>query len=242
MNTSLKSSDAERRNVAVVTGGGTGIGLACARHFAAMGWRVIALGMDREDADAPGVEFSKLDITDEVAVQQAVQGLDGIDALVNAAGLIRHEGREWGSEGFRQVLEVNLVGTQLVTMACKDGLAKRQGAVVNFASMFSWFGSRNNPSYAASKGAVVALTRSHAMAFADLGIRVNAVAPGWIDTRLASGAIHNPDRAPGILARIPAKRWGTADEVAEVVGFLSTAPSRYVTGALVPVDGGFHIG
>ncbi|MNV98753.1 3-oxoacyl-[acyl-carrier-protein] reductase FabG [compost metagenome] len=80
------------------------------------------------------------------------------------------------------------------------------------------------------------------MAFADLGIRVNAVAPGWIDTRLASGAIHNPDRAPGILARIPAKRWGTADEVAEVVGFLSTAPSRYVTGALVPVDGGFHIG
>lgn len=143
-----------------------------------MGWRVIALGMDREAADAPGVEFSKLDITDETAVKQAVQGLDGIDALVNAAGLIRHEGREWGAEGFRQVLEVNLVGTQIVTMACKDGLAQRHGAVVNFASMFSWFGSRNNPSYAASKG-VVALTRSHAMGFAEFGIRVNAVAPGW---------------------------------------------------------------
>ena len=242
MDTSLKSSDAERRKVAVVTGGGTGIGLACARHFAAMGWRVIALGMDRGDAEAPGIEFTKLDVTDEAAILQATQVLDGIDALVNAAGLIRHEGREWGSEGFKQVLEVNLVGTQLMTMACKDALARRHGAVVNFASMFSWFGSRNNPSYAASKGAVVALTRSHAMAFAELGIRVNAVAPGWIDTRLASGAIHNPDRAPGILARIPAKRWGKAEEVADVVGFLSSSSSRYVTGALIPVDGGFHIG
>ena len=82
MNTSLKSSDAERRNVAVVTGGGTGIGLACARHFAAMGWRVIALGMDREDADAPGVEFSKLDITERgLTLHASAPPIDKVPAL-----------------------------------------------------------------------------------------------------------------------------------------------------------------
>lgn len=236
------SKSVQERNVAVVTGGGTGIGLACARHFSAQGWRVISLGLDREQDISSDIEFRQLDVTSEAAIAAAIKDLDSINALVNAAGLIRHEGREWGSEGFRQVLDVNLTGTHLVTMACKNALSQRSGAVVNFASMFSWFGSRNNPSYAASKGAVVALTRSHAMAFAELGIRVNAVAPGWIDTRLASGAIHNPERAPGILARIPLKRWGQPEEVAEVVGFLTSPAARYVTGALIPVDGGFHIG
>jgi NAD(P)-dependent dehydrogenase (short-subunit alcohol dehydrogenase family) len=235
------NGSAAPRGVAVVTGGGTGIGLACTKHFLDRGWQVIALGLEQDEA-VPGIEFRQLDVTDEAAITAALGGLEGIDALVNAAGTIQHEGREWNAEGFRRVLDVNLTGTQLVTMAARAALAQRKGAVVNFASMFSWFGSRNNPSYAASKGAVVALTRSHAVAFADLGIRVNAVAPGWVDTRLASGAIHNPERAPGIMARIPARRWGQPDDVADVVGFLASPAARYVNGALIPVDGGYHIG
>ena len=102
-------------------------------------------------------------------------------------------------------------------------------------------GSPRNPAYAASKGAVVQITRSHAVAFAGEGIRVNAVAPGWIDTRLAAGAIRNPERSAAIMARIPLGRWGTPSDVADVVAFLVSDQARYVTGAVLAVDGGYGI-
>jgi NAD(P)-dependent dehydrogenase (short-subunit alcohol dehydrogenase family) len=116
-----------------------------------------------------------------------------------------------------------------------------RGAVVNVASMWSQFGSPRNPAYSASKGAINSLTRSHAVAFAPDGVRVNAVAPGWVDTRLASGAIHNPERAAAILARIPIGRWGQPQDIARVVRFLFSADAAYVTGVVLPVDGGFGI-
>ena len=226
---------------AIVTGGGSGIGRACADTLAAAGYRVVCCGLD-QDADWPaGIEFVRLDVTDERAIEHFAARFPIVTALVNCAGMILHEGNEFSAEGFRRIIDVNLVGTQLVTVALRNALAAARGSVVNLASVWSVFGSPRNPAYAASKGAVVQLTRSHAVAFAAEGIRVNAVAPGWIDTRLAAGAIGNPERSTAIMARIPLARWGTPADVADVVAFLLSDKARYITGAVLAVDGGYAI-
>jgi len=226
---------------ALVTGGGTGIGRAVAQALAAAGYQVTCAGLDR-DEDWPGeLAFERLDVTDAQALAALAARLPRLDALVNAAGIILHEGREFTAEGFRKVIDVNLTGTHVATEACSQALVRAGGAVVNVASMWSFFGSPRNPAYAASKGGVVQLTRSFAVKLAPEGVRVNAVAPGWIETRLSSGALHNPERAPAIQARIPMGRWGQPDDVADVVRFLLSRDARYVTGVVLPIDGGFGI-
>ncbi|MCL4765917.1 MAG: SDR family oxidoreductase [Hyphomicrobiaceae bacterium] len=226
--------------VAIVTGGGTGIGRACAEKLAAQG-RVVCCGIDRDEYLPAGIEFQRLDVTDAGEVARFAAEFPALSALVNCAGMILHDGREFEADGFRRVMDVNVASGLIVTMALKPALVAGKGAVVNIASMWSFFGSSRNPGYAASKGAVVQLTRSLAVAFAPDGIRVNAVAPGWIDTRLSAGAIRNEERSTAIMARLPLKRWGTPADVADVVDFLLSDAARYVTGVILPVDGGYGI-
>lgn len=229
------------QRIAVVTGGGTGIGRAIAELFAQDGLRVVCLGMDADEDLLGALDFRRGDVTAVDAMRDATADLDAVSVLVNAAGIILHERKEFSPEGFRKVVDVNLNGSQAMISVLEERLAAARGAVVNVASMWSYFGSPNNPAYTASKAGVLGLTRAYAAALAPKGVRVNAVAPGWIRTRLSSGALDNPERSAGIMARIPMQRWGTPRDVARVARFLCSDDAAYVTGVILPVDGGFGI-
>lgn len=229
------------RKVGLVTGGGTGIGLACAKALHAAGWEVICAGLEAETDWPEDLRFKKVNVADAGSVERLMVELPEIDGLVNAAGIILHDKQELTAEGFSRVIDINLNAVNAVTLAALPALKAAGGAVVNVASMWSYFGSARNPAYSASKGGITALTRSHAVAFAPDRVRVNAVAPGWVDTRLAAGAIHNPERSSAILSRIPLARWGQPEDIAKVVKFLLSDDAAYVTGVVLPVDGGFGI-
>ncbi len=225
---------------AIVTGGGTGIGLATCQRLTAAGYRVLAGGLDREGDLPQGVEFVTTDVTKEEDLKALVERADRIDALVNCAGILRQE-REWGLDDFKLVLDVNLTASLAAASAAREKLRAARGSVVNIASMWSYFGSPKSPAYSASKTGIMGLTRSMAVAWGPEGIRVNAVAPGWVMTRMAIGAKNDPERGPKITARIPLGRWAEPSDVANVIAFLVSAEAAYVHGVVLPVDGGYSI-
>lgn len=231
--------------IALVTGGTRGIGEAIARALARSGYGVIAGGVGADEVAAfapdPAVEAVRLDVTDERSVAALVERCPRIDALVNCAGILIGSKGEFQLENFERVLAVNLTGTMRMCMAAQPKLAAARGAVVNTASMFSFFGAPHVPAYAASKGGVAQLTKSLAAAWAADGIRVNAVAPGWIVSEMTVPARSDPNRAPRILDRTPMARWGEPDDVAAAALFLLSDAARFVTGVVLPVDGGYLI-
>lgn len=226
--------------IAIITGGGTGIGAATAAALDEGGYEVVAIGLDRSDELPDHIRFEQMDLTDTAAIDGLFSQFGEISALVNCAGILMQQ-KEWEPENFSRVLDINLTTTLKCSNAAKDGLAKTKGAIVNVASMWSYFGSAGSPAYATSKGGVVALTRSCAVAWAPLGIRVNAVAPGWIETRLSENARNDQERISKINARIPMSRWGTTAEIGSVISFLVSPQAAYITGALLPIDGGYSI-
>jgi NAD(P)-dependent dehydrogenase (short-subunit alcohol dehydrogenase family) len=228
---------------ALVTGGTSGIGAAIAAALAEAGCQVTAAGLPpAEGADGPpaGVTTVGLDVTDAASIDRLAGGLDRLDILVNAAGIIRRSA-EYDLETFAQVVDVNLTGTMRLCSACRPLLAERGGAIVNVASMLSFFGAGLAPGYSASKGGIVQLTKSLAIAWAAEGIRVNAIAPGWIATPLTQALQDDPARSEAILSRTPMKRWGTPGDLAGSVIFLCSPAAAFVTGVVLPVDGGYLI-
>lgn len=225
---------------AVITGGGTGIGLATGARLAAEGYRVIAGGMDREEVLPDGVEFVKTDVARIEDLEGLMARAGSIDALVNCAGVLRHE-KEWELDDFRFVVDINLTACLAASKAAFAGLEAAAGSIVNIASMWSFFGSAGAPAYSASKGAIVSLTRSMAVAWGKNGIRVNAVAPGWVNTRMAAKAKNDPARGPQISSRIPLGRWAEPGEIANVIRFLISPEASYVHGVVLPIDGGYSI-
>jgi NAD(P)-dependent dehydrogenase (short-subunit alcohol dehydrogenase family) len=243
MNSSIDSP-----RTVLVSGGSSGIGAAIARAFAADGCRVVATGVSeaeiaaaRRDPIFTGIDTRVLDVRDGAAVKALLASIDTLDVLVNCAGTIRR-GAEHDPEVFAEVLDINLNGTMRVCAAARSKLAPRRGCIVNTASMLSFFGGGLVPGYSASKGGVAQLTKSLAIAYAADSIRVNAVAPGWIATPLTQPLQDDAARAAPILARTPMGRWGEPAEVADVVLFLCSRAARFVTGVVVPVDGGYSIG
>jgi NAD(P)-dependent dehydrogenase (short-subunit alcohol dehydrogenase family) len=228
---------------ALVTGGTSGIGAAIAAALAEAGCQVTAAGLPpAEGADGPpaGVTTVGLDVTDAASIDRLAGGLDRLDILVNAAGIIRRSA-EYDLETFAQVVDVNLTGTMRLCSACRPLLAERGGAIVNVASMLSFFGAGLAPAYSASKGGIAQLTKSLAIAWASEGIRVNAIAPGWIATPLTQALQDDPARSEAILSRTPMKRWGTPGDLAGSVIFLCSPAAAFVTGVVLPVDGGYLI-
>jgi NAD(P)-dependent dehydrogenase (short-subunit alcohol dehydrogenase family) len=223
---------------ALVTGGTSGIGQAVAESFLRSGANVIAAGLPGDIGAHEKLRITTLDVTDPVGVQGVVEGIPKLDFVVNAAGIIRRDD-EFEIGVFEHVLDVNLIGTMRVCTAARRHLARTGGCIVNVASMLSFFGGARVPAYSASKGGVAQLTKSLALAWAAEGIRVNAVAPGWIATPLTEALQQDQARSAQLLSRTALNRWGQPGEIAGPVLFLCSELASFVTGAVIPIDGGY---
>ncbi|HEY4162697.1 MAG TPA: glucose 1-dehydrogenase [Dongiaceae bacterium] len=243
--------------VAVVTGGNGGIGLGMARGLAEAGARIAVAARNESKAKAAMAELQKLgaeaaffavDVAKEAdcrrMIAEAARHFGRLDILVNCAGIaIRKRPETYSDAEWHQVMDVNLTGTFACSQAAYPEMKKAGGGkIINIGSMMSIFGGPLSAPYAASKGAVVQLTKSLAVAWAKDKIQVNAILPGWIDTELTVAARQQMEGLnEKVLARTPAGHWGDPGHFAGIAVFLASAASDFITGTAIPVDGGFSV-
>jgi 2-deoxy-D-gluconate 3-dehydrogenase len=240
--------------VAIVTGGNGGIGFGIAKGLAAAGATIIIAARNQDktaqavtEIQALGVRAMGLstDVRDEASVRTMVKAtmnaFGRVDILVNNAGIaIGNAPQDYTLEEWNQVVNINLTSVFL----CSKGVYPHMvtaggGKIINIGSMFSIFGSGGAASYAASKGGVVQLSKSLAVAWAKDNVQVNTILPGWIHTDLIASIKARPERYHAITARIPVGRWGEPDDLVGAAVFLASRASDYVTGITLPVDGGY---
>ena len=235
---------------ALVTGGNGGIGLAMAGALAQAGAAVAIAGRDAVKNAAAARQLGALalqcDLREEQAcramVQEAAQRLGRLDILINNAGTnVRKAPQDYSIEEWREVLDTNLTSAFVASQAAYPRMkAGGGGKIVNIGSMMSIFGASFAAPYGASKGGIVQLTKSLAAAWAKDNIQVNAVLPGWIDTDLTRRARQQVEGLhERVLARTPAGRWGSPEDLGGIAVFLASSASDFITGTAIPVDGGY---
>ena len=240
--------------VAVVTGGNSGIGLGIAQGLAAAGAAIVVAGRRNEKTLAAARALEKLDVRTvaveldvrseascRAMVESTVQRFGRLDILVNNAGTtIRKQPQALTLAEWNEVMETNLTGAFVCAHAAYPHMRRGGGKIINIGSMLSIFGAAYAAPYAASKGAIVQMTKALACAWAQDNIQVNAILPGWIDTPLTEGARREvPGLNERVLARTPAGRWGEPADLAGLAVLLAGAASDFITGAAIPVDGGY---
>ena len=228
--------------VVVIGASRAGIGAAIARSFQDAGADVVITGVEDtcSPEDAGRFAYTALDVTDGDAVRAFAEGRPDVDILFNCAAITRR-GEEMDPAFFAHVLDVNLIGSLRCAEAFRPALAARGGSVVNIASMYARFGSPMNPAYGASKAGVEQMTKSLAIAWAPLGVRVNAIAPGFIVTEQSARARQSADFTAAVEARTPMRRWGMPADLVGAALFLASDAAKFITGVCLPVDGGYSI-
>lgn len=235
--------------VALVTGAARGIGLATTKLFLEQGWRVAMADRDGEEltraaADMRNVGTFAFDVSSAEHVEEMTRGVISrfgrIDALVNNAGVADFGPIEQTDFArWRRVMETNLDGVFLVSQAVLPALKLTKGAIVNIASISGLRASTLRVAYGTSKAAVIHLTKQQAAELGEYGIRANCVCPGPVRTRLAM-AVHSPEIIAAYHDAIPLNRYGTEQEIGEVITFLCSDKASYVTGQIIAADGGFE--
>ena len=238
---------------AIVVGGAGDLGRSMLEGLVQYGAKAVVIGRGDRTRDlaaeltAKGYSVSAVyaDISQEEQIQssfrEALDVLGGVDILVNAAGIQRrHKCEEFPLSDWDDVLNVNLTATfRYCQLAAEQMLPAGYGKIINVASLLSFFGGFTVPAYAASKGGVMQLTMALSNEWAGRGVNVNAIAPGYMDTKLNTAIVNDPVRSHEILSRIPQHRWGTGQDLVGATVFLASAASDYVNGIVLPVDGGY---
>lgn len=223
----------------LITGGTGGIGGAFARAFVANGATATVTDVAPPQSPLPaGVDFVALDVREDAGCNALARRIAKLDVLIHCAGRLDRDA-EWRIDGFKDIVDIHLFGAMRLATAFRPHLKASGGSIIHIGSIYSFFGAPHLPAYTAAKTAIVGLTRSLAHAFAEDGIRVNAIAPGWINTQISRRGRENPEFNARIMARLPAKRWADPMELAGTALFLSSPAARFVNGATIPVDGGY---
>ena len=222
----------------LVTGGTRGIGREIAVAMAEHGARVTITGTGARDAEVDGFAYRRLDLLDWPSIKEAAAALDGLDVLVNNAGLLYRDDREYEPEVFEHVVSANLFGPYRVCRAFHPHLRESRGSVINLVSMRALINAAGTPAYGAAKAGLLNLTRSLAVKWGADGIRVNAIAPGPILTEMNAGLREDPAVTQAVADRIPLGRWGESHEVAGAAVYLASPAAAFTTGSCIQTDGG----
>jgi 3-oxoacyl-[acyl-carrier protein] reductase len=230
----------------LVVGGSSGIGNGIAQAFRAKGAKVAVCGTRAKAADyspddgshLDGLDYARLDVSDANAVEIFKPAFDKLDILVLAQGAVIYRRGEFEMDGFRKVLEVNLMSLMACATKFYAMLKQARGALIIVSSTAAYHSTMGNPAYNASKTGAMGLTRTLGEAFAEDGIRVNGIAPGLVDTKMTKVTTSNPKRLEGALSRIPLRRLGTPEDMAGAALFLASPLSSYIVGQTIIVDGG----